>query len=108
MRKYTAYIVIAAFLIGCAGVAIKNPTRFGLYSLKSEWLAVREFVITEHEMGRITIVDLMEFKKQDDKFSEIYNVTYTLYIYDNVVSDANIRTLRNMLLEARRKYRLGE
>lgn len=98
---------LVAGMMACTGLQIKDPVRVGLFTIKSEWLSVREYVIKEYLDGRMTDQQVQDFRQKDNKFIQIYNLTLTLKNIgtDNqVLLDNNLNQLRNLLLDARRKY----
>lgn len=103
-------LVLVIALAGCAGMQVKDPVKAGFYTVKEEWLAVREHVIREHEAGRLSDHEYNIFRVKDDQFSLAYNLAKDAYVTlsgggnDLGIYNTQMKTLRDMLLEARRKY----
>lgn len=104
-----AFTLIAG-VMACNGLLIKDPVKAGLFTIKSEWVSVREYVIKEYLDGRITDQQVQDFRQKDNQFTQIYNLTLMLQNIgtDNqTLLDSNINSLKNLLLDARRKYYPG-
>lgn len=99
-------ILVCISLQGCAGLQVKDPTRVGLYAMKEEAVAIREYVIGEHLAGRLDAAKMADFKKVDDRFTALYRLTVSLYLGGSNPAgvEANTKTLQEILLELRRNY----
>ncbi len=111
-RKYLMPVLLVFFIGsigGCAAFQTKDPVKAGLYSVKEEWLSIREYAIGENLQGRLSDAQLNEFKIKDSEFIKMYDLTVMLYLSSTtgVDFDSNIKTLRNFLLDARRNYYKG-
>lgn len=111
-----AVVVLVAFtlfagMMACAGLQIKDPLKTALYTIKQEWLAVREYVVGEYLQGRMTDQQVQDFRQRDNEFTRLYELTLLLRntgADNQVLLEGNLTKLRNLLLEARRRYYPGE
>jgi osmotically-inducible protein OsmY len=101
-----AVLALAVLAGGCAGFQVKDPARVGLYAMKEEAVAIREYVITEHLAGRVDAAALAKYKALDDKFTALYRITVSLYLGGSNPAgvEANTKALQEILLELRRSY----
>ncbi len=112
-RKTVFFILLLSMIAGCAALSsnvAQDPAKAALYGAKSEWSAVREYVIKESYSGRLSDVQTADFRKLDDRFSLVYNIALSMYLggIDNQVRfSSNLDQLRDMLIEARRVYTPG-
>jgi hypothetical protein len=88
---------------------VKDPVRAGLYTMKQEWTAVREYVIRENLLGRLSEDELVMFQAKDKEFAGLYDVALNFYLSGTSGPgfDSALRTLRNMIIDARHKYMEG-
>lgn len=77
-----------------------------MYAIKSEWLAIREYVIIENLEGRITDVQLEKFRAIDYKFQSVYDLARDMYLEKENIN-MHLQTLKNLLLQARREFYRG-
>ena len=109
-RRVLAVLIaftLMAGIMACVGLQVKDPVKAGLYAIKQEWLSVREYVIKEYLDGRMSDQQVQDFRKKDNQFTQVYNLTLMLQNIgtDNqVLLESNLNQLRSFLLEARRKY----
>jgi hypothetical protein len=87
-------------------IQTKDPMRSSLYAIKSEWLAIREYVIIENLEGRITDVQLEKFRAIDYKFQSVYDLARDMYLEKENIN-MHLQTLKNLLLQARREFYRG-
>jgi hypothetical protein len=112
MRKKLLYalVLLPLLALACATITIKDPAKAALYGAKSEWTAIREYVIRESYSGRMSDAQVADFRRLDDRFSLVYNIALSSYLggVDNQALFAqNMDQLRDALLEARRKFLPG-
>jgi hypothetical protein len=105
MRKIAVLgITLSVLIAGCATFNVRDPVGVGLYTIKSEWVAIREHVIIENHYGRLSDKDRDAFREEDEEFSLVYSLALKLRGSGGPVFEENLRTMRRMLLDARRKY----
>jgi hypothetical protein len=110
-RKTIALFLLVALVAGCAAVSgqVKDPAKVALYTVNQEWIAVREYVIrgSYATPPQFSDAQVTDFKGLDDKFSLYYKLALAVYLSgtDNqAVFAQDLNQLRDILLEARRRY----
>jgi hypothetical protein len=111
-RLLVPLLLVSLMVLGCATITIKDPAKAALYGAKSEWTAIREYVIRESYAvpPRLSDAQVADFKRLDDRFSLVYSIALSSYLggIDNQVAFAsNMDQIRDALLEARRKFLPG-
>lgn len=108
---YSIIIVLLAFMFlnsSCYKLTKdQDPVLTGLYVIKHEWMAIREYVITKNIQGNLSNEDLEKFKATDAMFKNLYDVSVLLAIRNDTGSgilELNIKEMRNMVLKAREKF----
>lgn len=110
MRKAVPIILLVVFLVSaCSTINIKDPVKTGLYAIKEEWVAIREYMIRENLLGRVSNEKLDEFKAKDLEFTRMYNLAESIRKVDPYSADMDkaIQDLKWLLIEARQKYYPG-
>jgi len=102
--QFVGLFLAIALVAGCTTFNVKDPVAAGLYATKEEWVAVREHVIAENAYGRLSDADLESFRVKDRTFEASYKLAVALRGSGSPVFDSEMKTLRELLLEARRKY----
>lgn len=109
-RRVLLAMVMVTLVMGmtaCPGLQVKDPVKAGLFTLKSEWLSIREYVVKEYLEGRLTDQQVQDFRQKDNQFTQIYNLSLIIRntgIDNQALLDSNLNQLRDMLLDARRRY----
>lgn len=108
-RRVVSLLLVLAIALAagsCATLTVKDPTKTTLYAMKEEAVAVREYVIREYLEERLSPAQLVRYKALDDKFTQLYRLTLSLYLGGSNPGGvtANTKTLQEILLEIRRTY----
>jgi hypothetical protein len=87
----------------------QDPAKVALFTVNQEWIAVREYVIRGSYASppQFSDAQVADFRALDDKFSLYYKLALAVYLSgtDNqAVFAQDLTRLRDILLEARRKY----
>lgn len=109
VRKAIVILFLVALISGCTTIDVKDPVKASLYTMKQEWTAIREYVMRENLLGRLSDEELNLFKVKDAEFSRTYGVALDLYLMDTQSPslELTLKTLRNLLIDARHKYMEG-
>lgn len=114
MKKYRIILLIALLplFISCVGQSIQqeDPIKAALYTAKESWISIREHVINNYINGDITEETYNEFKGLDSQFQKYYDAAHFLYLQGKENSgefDKNMDSIRDILLDARKKYYKG-
>jgi hypothetical protein len=110
-RNAIVLFLLVALVAGCAAVSgqVKDPAKVALFTVNQEWVAVREYVIrgSYATPPQFSDAQVADFKSMDDQFSLFYKLALAAYLSgtDNqAVFNGDLTQLRNLLLDARRKY----
>lgn len=110
-RQVIGLFLFASLVAGCAGIIgqVNDPGKAALYTMNQEWLTVREYVIRGSYASppQFSDAQVRDFRAMDDKFSLYYKLALAVYLSgtDNqAVLTKDLNQLRDLLLEARRKY----
>lgn len=110
MRKFVPVVLLAVFLFSaCSTIDIKDPVKTGLYAIKEEWVAIREYMVRENLLGRLSDEKLNEFKSKDFEFTRMYNLAESIRKVNpySPEMDKALQNLKWLLIEARQKYYKG-
>lgn len=101
------FAIITMMLGACTLSQIqKDPARVILYSLKQEWIGIREYVITNQT--KFSQEDFSKFHNMDTTFQNTYDIAVMLYLSPHGQTDPkldiNIEKIKNLILKARAQF----
>ncbi len=111
-RKSICLLVAIILILGaCGGMQVKDPVKASLYTIKEEFMAVREYAVKQNLAGRLSSAQWEDYRALDNKFSALYGSTLLIYkvgvASDNVLVSRNLQQLQNLLLDIRQKFYPG-
>lgn len=111
-RKLVLLLMGIIMVLGaCAGMQVKDPVKASLYTVKEEFMAIREYVVKQNLAGKLSDAEWQEYKKLDNRFTALYGSTLLIYKVgtDNgALVSGNVNKLRDLLLDARQKFYPGQ